>query len=324
MVVMPLLSPQNQICLEELELDEKRLALERERLRSRLEMQNLEMGFTTDPVAFDVVRNIKLVPSFSDTDAERFFPHFERVATNLKWPKSKWAVLLQCVLIGRAQEIYASLPIDHCGDYDFVKSSILRGYQLPPEAYRLKFRSLRKKHDQTFVQLSWFKTTSFDRRCTALNIDSMDKMREFILVEEFINCLSPSIAIHVRERKPTTIHAARILADGYVLFHNRSRHSTPASTVMKMPNRSRPVHNEKRACFYCHNPGHIISDCLKLKRKQSRGEVVAEPSVPDVQARNSNKRSRVCPTYKGPCLHAKSSASRRVGNYSPPLDARPP
>ncbi len=49
-----------------------------------------------EPV-FDVHRNMRLVPPFSEKEVDKYFYHFEHVALSMKWPKSFWTLLLQCV-----------------------------------------------------------------------------------------------------------------------------------------------------------------------------------------------------------------------------------
>ncbi len=58
----------------------------------------------------DVGKYIKLVPPFRETDVDYYFIAFERVVTELSWPKDMWALLLQYNLIGKAQEVRAALP----------------------------------------------------------------------------------------------------------------------------------------------------------------------------------------------------------------------
>ena len=54
--------------------------------------------------AFDPARNIRLVPPFQEKDLDNYFAHFEKVADSLNWPKKSWVLLLQSVLVGKAQE----------------------------------------------------------------------------------------------------------------------------------------------------------------------------------------------------------------------------
>ncbi len=93
---------------------------------------------------FDVGKYIKLVPPFRETEVDSYFVAFERVAAKLKWPRDKWALLLQCNLVGKAQEVCAALPIEDSLNFDVVKLAVLRAYELVPEAYRQKFRACSK------------------------------------------------------------------------------------------------------------------------------------------------------------------------------------
>lgn len=95
-------------------------------------------------VAFDVSKHISLVPAFHESEVESYFPVFERIAAALKWPKDAWAILLQCRLTGKAQEACSDLSVEDGLDYDKVKNTIWRVYELVPEAYRQRFRNLKK------------------------------------------------------------------------------------------------------------------------------------------------------------------------------------
>ena len=93
---------------------------------------------------FDVAKHIRLVPPFQEKEVDKYFLHFEKVAENLNWPKEHWILLLQSVLIGQAREIYTQLGVEQSHHYETVKELILKGYELVPEAYRQKFRNVKK------------------------------------------------------------------------------------------------------------------------------------------------------------------------------------
>ena len=85
--------------------------------------------------AFDPARNIRLVPPFQEKEVDKYFAHFEKVADSLNWPKESWVLLLQSVLVGKAQEIYGSQSVEQSSNYEHVKEAILKAYELVPEAY---------------------------------------------------------------------------------------------------------------------------------------------------------------------------------------------
>ena len=63
------------------------------------------------PGAFDVGKNVVLVPTFRETEVDSYFGAFERIAKALQWPPEVWALLLQCKINGKAQEAVAALPV---------------------------------------------------------------------------------------------------------------------------------------------------------------------------------------------------------------------
>ena len=55
---------------------------------------------------------------------------FEKVAQSLKWPKEAWILLLQSGLVGKARAVYSALSVEESSQYDTVKMSILKAYEL--------------------------------------------------------------------------------------------------------------------------------------------------------------------------------------------------
>ena len=80
-------------------------------------------------------------------------------------------MLLQNVITGKAREIYTQLSLEQSSDYDFVKSALLKGYELVPEAYRQKFRNCRRDDGQTHVEFGRLKEQLFDQWCNSKKIE---------------------------------------------------------------------------------------------------------------------------------------------------------
>lgn len=161
-----------------LKVAENQLLLRKLEFKARLE--NLDLA--TDG-SFEISRHIKLAPPFVEKNVEKYFPHFEKVALTLQWPKDVWPLLIQSVLVGHVQEVYASLSVEQNADYDIVKTAFLRCYQLVPEAYRQRFRRFKKGDRQTYIEFACEKEALFDRWCSAKEVDSQAKLRELILLE---------------------------------------------------------------------------------------------------------------------------------------------
>ena len=161
-----------------------------------------------------------MIPPFQEKEVDKYFLHFKKVAANCHWPKDSWTMLLQSVLIGKAREIFSQLSVEDCSKYDTVKELILKGYELVPEAYRRRFRSLVKAGNKTFIEFAQEKSQLFDRWCMSENANNnYDSLRELILIEEFKNCLTHDIRTFLNHKKPNTLNDAPRLADNFSLTH---------------------------------------------------------------------------------------------------------
>ena len=138
----------------EAELKMKELEIREKELSIQLRMKELETPLprarspveptSRRPAMFDVSKHIKLVPPFQEREVDKYFLHFEKIATSLEWPREVWMLLLQSVLIGKAREIYSMMSVEQSSQYEIVKKAILKAYELVPEAYRQNFRNYQK------------------------------------------------------------------------------------------------------------------------------------------------------------------------------------
>uniref|UniRef100_UPI0035900FA8 uncharacterized protein n=1 Tax=Myxine glutinosa TaxID=7769 RepID=UPI0035900FA8 len=210
---------QQEIKLKELEL-----------MRERGEGPPLLTGSTPSQNTWDVGRHVRLVPPFSEKEVAKFFPHFEKVARQLNWPEEAWTILVQSVLVGKAQEIYSALPMDQCADYEVLKKHILKAYELVPEAYRQKFRNARKRESETHVEFARVKENMFDRWCESKGVGKdFETLRDLILVEEFQQCVHEDIKVYLQEKKVPKLWDAATMADDYALTHRIGVHKPNSS-----------------------------------------------------------------------------------------------
>ena len=242
---------------------------------------------------FDPARNIRLVPPFQEKEVDKYFAHFEKVADSLNWPKESWVLLLQSVLVGKAQEIYGSLSVEQSSNYEHVKEAILKAYELVPEAYRQKFRNYLKYDSKTHVEFAREKENLFNRWCHSKEIgQDFKKLKQMVLLEEFKDKVRPDIRSHLDEQKVEELEKAAIMADDYALTHKMSSKSGNPQQKRyhgsgNRENISRNADDRKRqgkstenvglvskveplkpiSCGHCGKPGHIITNCWKLGGK---------------------------------------------------------
>ena len=176
-----------QLKMKEMELREQEFVLQ-------LKLKELEIAAastappvpTSQQAEFDVTKQVRFVPPFQETKVNKYFLHSEKVVSSLLWPKQVWTLLLQSSLLGKAREAYSALLIEQSSDYDTVKRSILKAYELVPEAYRQRFRATQKTDTQTFVEFAQAKETLFDRRCTSKGVNGdFNQLRQLLMMKEF-------------------------------------------------------------------------------------------------------------------------------------------
>ena len=286
--------------LRELELkaEQEKALLEAEKEAAarehELKMASLGKQSPSDKAsAFDPARNIRLVPPFQEKEVDKYFAHFEKVADSLNWPKESWVLLLQSVLVGKAQEIYGSLSVEQSSNYEHLKEAILKAYELVPEAYRQKFRNYLKYDSKTHVEFAREKENLFNRWCHSKEIgQDFKKLKQMVLLEEFKDKVRPDIRSHLDEQKVEELEKAAIMADDYALTHKMSSKSGNPQQKRyhgsgNRENISRNMDDRRRqgkstenvgliskveplkpiSCGHCGKPGHIITNCWKLGGK---------------------------------------------------------
>lgn len=266
----------------ELELKKLELELEALQLRHR-EVQRATniappggLDGRASSLTFNISCHISLVPAFRETEVEAYFGIFERIAAALNWPVNMWAILLQCKLFGKAREACSALSVEDGLDYDKVKTAILRAYELVPEAYRQRFRSLRKLPSQSYIDFAREKGILFDPWCSSCKANDWALVCELMLLEEFKNCLPERTATYLNEQKVTTLQQASTLAGEFALTHKTV--FVRRNPTVVPPKSDRQVRNSNslgstrdsrdRQCFYSRKTGHLIADCEAWNQKQ--------------------------------------------------------
>ena len=117
-----------------------------------------------------------------------------------------------------------------------------------------------------------------------------------MLVEEFKRCIQSDVKTFLDEKKVETLEEAARLADDYYLTHKVSFIAKPKPTSSHPQNRFMSGNSSgmpsqsntpkpsstsetksqyplsRPTCNYCKKPGHLVSECLKLKRKLESDE----------------------------------------------------
>ncbi|XP_070407445.1 uncharacterized protein [Nothobranchius furzeri] len=195
-----------ELCKLEIELEAemkikmKPMELEMQAERSVRGTDAVSSGSLAATERLDVGKCVGLMLLCRETKVDSYFTAFECIAMTLGWPRDVWPLLLQCKLSGKAQEVISALSVS--ANYDTVKEAVLHAYELVPEAYRQKFRSLRKRDErQTFIEFAREKGLLFDKWLQSSKVSNLDELRELVLLEDFKRCLPEKTVLYLNERQ---------------------------------------------------------------------------------------------------------------------------
>jgi predicted transcriptional regulator len=326
---------QRQMELErEQRQQEHELALARERAREReveqererqqreheLELEKLRLSHK-QPQAdqdhheqrFRVQDAAKLLPKLiNEQEIETYIITFEKIAEVNKWPKEHWSAVLQTQLKGKTLKVFAELSTEQCADFEILKERLLTAYELCPEHYRKKFRTLTKSTSESYSEFAFKLTTLFKRWLEGMkSYDKIEELRQVFLMEQFMETVSADMKLWLADKDAKTLDELAKAADKFIaLRKNVSRSSEPApensavlsaykvnkprspslprrtfdthkvSTLVKTPQLNPPIR-----CRYCKKANHTISECNKLKKKK---EMEARETTPKEVLLTSN------------------------------------
>ena len=292
--------------LLELQIERERLGVERERLstereRWRLEALRLEHIAVEEPVRFNVQEYRKLIPQFSESDVETFFTLFDHLAASSGWSDEHCVLLLQSVLTGKALKAYAALRVSSANlKYAQVRAAVLQAYEQTPETYRERFRNGKKKPGQTHLEYTRELTDLFNCWCTSLKVDTLEKLRDLMVVDQLRNSVSKRLSTFLGDRGVTDPLEAAALADDYLINHkhdsvfdygSRAKEHFRRDDDQKSQKLSGHVRWQKSnpdwVCHLCKEKGHFKWACPKRKDVKSGQAPVRRASVSPKQSPHS-------------------------------------
>ena len=298
----------NEVRIKELELEMAKIDLERERLAAG---NRNDHNVNVADRNFDVAKFARMVPPFEEEGVEKYFPHFEKLALSMEWPREKWASLVQGKLVGKARDAYLAMSMNDVCDYDKVKKAVLKAYELVPEAYRQRFRGARKQETQTHSEFAKQKEQLFDRWSSSLQVENFAQLREMILLEEFKRTVRQDVRLHLEEQRVETLDEAARIADDYVLTHKNTykmyndaqknknwNQNKKTGTAEKKSEENAPVKQSQQGstntqkpivCYKCKKPGHIRPKCPLLQHKKTDSDAHPNALIKNVTDSHSER-----------------------------------
>ena len=233
-----------------------------------------------------------------EDDIEFFIATFERVAKQQEWPAEIWPIQLAGLLTGKAMAAYASLSSESAADYEEVKKAVLRRYDVHEEAHRRRFRTDRKRPEESYTNWGDRLTDHFARWTK----DSKMSLAELMVLDQFLAAVPEDLRVWLKEQRPESLRKAMGLADDYALARGSggamSRRPPAVDSPVPPPGGNRReggrmilghqprdtpmsersqtnARGEKR-CFQCGRYGHLMYNCPKRPVGASKPALFAQ------------------------------------------------
>ena len=260
--------------------EEERLQLEREeRERERTfqyEMAQLQSTRSQQEHSTGANRHSASLPkiqSFEDgkDDLHSYLQRFERYANNCGWPMEEWALSLSALLTGKALDVYSRLDEDAANDYNILRESLLKRYDLNELGYLKKFRTNRPEDGETPQQYIW-RLKSYFKRWIELSgtEETYDTLFDLMLQEQYVSASPRNLRVFLRERKAKSLHELASLSEDYLNANEITLSKLCNQEEKKNIARSYAHASAKEVtCYKCNRRGHFAFECKLDSREGS-------------------------------------------------------
>lgn len=273
----------------ELEILEKKIALE----QAKQANDGLDVSNSENIIRHSLIKAPKL-PNFNDSkdNMDAYLERFERYAKSLGWDPEIWAISLGALLQGKALEVYSRLSSDDASDYNKLKDSLLKRFQLSAEDFARKFRTSVPETGETASQFAsrlehclerWIDLTGSEK--------SFEGLKDLIVRQQFLDQVSPGLSIFLKERISScqSVKGMVEMADVYVSAHGghfkgsrkepRQGNNRKFETSVDKVQQKSDAKKEIGPCYQCKQMGHLARNChAKVRNVQkAAGLVSVEP-----------------------------------------------
>uniref|UniRef100_A0A803TGK0 Gypsy retrotransposon integrase-like protein 1 n=1 Tax=Anolis carolinensis TaxID=28377 RepID=A0A803TGK0_ANOCA len=267
---------------------------------------------------------LKRFPRYNkEDDIEKFLISFERCCKDFEVSEDKWMLYLRPQISGKLLEIYSDMAEDTHRDYKIFKLQVQQKFQLTPEFYRLKFRTLKRDRHQSFAQVASKQAQYFDSWVRTSEVDSFLQLKELLKLEQLFHLVPSEYRWLIQDRNPKTANEAAVMIDQLITLkegfrkeeepkekkplkptfypHARTQMQRGGSgentTYRKheaVAGQARP--EEKIKCYHCGRPGHLRYQCNLIKKDRSTFFVnrapIEQEVEPEVKSRSPDARPK--------------------------------
>ena len=260
------------------------------------------------------------MPPFDDAkdDLDAYISRFEQYSTVHGYAKDTWACNLSVQLRGNALAVFHRMALADQQDYDKLKGTLLRAYQMTEAGYRDKFRESKPLDDEEFTQYVTRLSNYLDRWLELGKTEkTFDALRDLIVRDQVLQVCYQGLKGFIQERKPKDLQEFKDLGVTYLDANGRSslqwasgtretQRQTKGQSVKTQQSGQanqkvtetksetpRETGKSERQCWLCNSTTHIARDCHKRQGKSQSGTKTAAASCKDLQTVYADPDSNV-------------------------------
>jgi len=127
---------------------------------------------------------------------DSFLHSFEVYADIQRWSIGQWAVYLSARLKGKALEVYSRLPVKDAQDYEILKDTLLKRFNLTEEGLKQKFKSARAEVGEAPTQFIAGPENYLMRWIDLANVEKdFDGLMSLIVRKQYLESCPVQLAI---------------------------------------------------------------------------------------------------------------------------------
>ena len=154
---------------------------------------------------------------------DAYISRFEQYSTVHGFAKDTWACNLRVQLRGNALAVFHRMALADQQDYDKLKGTLLRAYQMTEAGYRDKFRESKPLDDEEFTQYVTRLSNYLDRWLELGKTEkTFDALRDLIVRDQVLQVCYQGLKGFIQERKPKDLQEFKDLGVTYLDANGRS------------------------------------------------------------------------------------------------------
>ncbi|XP_044866998.1 uncharacterized protein LOC123367067 [Mauremys mutica] len=148
----------------------------------------------------------QLCPRYEESsEITEYFITFKSLGTLHAIPEDQKMTTLIAKWTGRALDIFSKMPIDDASNYGKFKDLVLKEFQITPETYRVKFRSLKRGSGLSNVAYANEMRDLVDKWVWGKGITSFEGMCDLVTQEHFLNMCREYVKQYLWDKKVNAV-----------------------------------------------------------------------------------------------------------------------